>query len=145
MKIKSTKRALLMSVLSLLLCMSMLVGTTFAWFTDSVTSGKNTIQSGNLDVELYYSDKAAGPWTKVTSSTDIFGYNLWEPGYTKVAYFKVVNEGSLALKYTLTADVYSETPGINKDGKNFLLSDYLYTKVVDAGATRADILASTDG
>ena len=54
---KSTKRALLLSALSLLLCVSMLVGSTFAWFTDSVTSGQNTIQSGNLSPEsskFYY-------------------------------------------------------------------------------------------
>ena len=49
---KTTRRALVLSLLSLLLCCSMLVGTTFAWFTDSVTSGKNVIIAGNLDVEL---------------------------------------------------------------------------------------------
>ena len=46
---KQTKRALLASVLSLVICAAMLVGTTFAWFTDSVTSGRNTIVAGNLD------------------------------------------------------------------------------------------------
>lgn len=145
MKAKSTKRALLMSALALLCCVSMFVGTTFAWFTDSVTSGKNTIQSGNLDVELYYAETANGPWDKVTATTDVFGYADWEPGHTRVAYFKVVNEGSLALKYQLTADVYDEIHGKNKDGKDFWLSDFLYTKVVAAGATREEILASTDG
>ena len=52
MKMKSTKKALLTSVLSLLLCCSMLIGTTFAWFTDSVESGNNIIKSGTLDVEM---------------------------------------------------------------------------------------------
>ena len=52
MKAKTTRRALFMSALSLLLCVSMLVGTTFAWFTDSVTSAGNVIQSGTLDVDL---------------------------------------------------------------------------------------------
>ena len=51
---KSTKRALLASVMALLLCFSMLLSTTFAWFTDSVTSGNNIIKSGNLDIELEY-------------------------------------------------------------------------------------------
>ena len=54
MKKQNTKRALLLSALSLLLCVCMLVGSTFAWFTDSVTSANNIIKSGNLDVELYY-------------------------------------------------------------------------------------------
>ena len=148
MKTASTKKALLMSVLSLLVCFSMLIGTTFAWFTDTVTSGQNVIVAGNLDVELYYTDKAdvaADPdsngWTKVTGTTDIFGYNLWEPGFTKVAYFKVVNEGSLALKYKLSADVYEEVAGVNKDEEKFLLSDYIKTALVPVGSTRADILA----
>ena len=52
---KNTRRALFMSALSLILCFAMLMGTTFAWFTDSVTSANNIIKSGNLDVELYYS------------------------------------------------------------------------------------------
>ena len=51
-KTKSTKRALLMSALALLMCVSMLIGSTFAWFTDSVTSAGNTIQSGTLKVDL---------------------------------------------------------------------------------------------
>ncbi len=147
-KNKSTKRALLLSALSLLLCVSMLVGSTFAWFTDSVTSGQNTIQSGNLDVELYYTydaavaaDETSTAWEKVTSTTNIFGYDLWEPGYTKVAYFKVVNEGSLELKYQLAADVYEEKPGKNQAGAEFLLSNYINTALVEVGATRNEILA----
>ena len=51
---KTTKRALFSSVMALILCFSMLVGTTFAWFTDEVKSGVNQIVAGNLDVELEY-------------------------------------------------------------------------------------------
>ena len=47
---KATKKALFMSMLSMLLCVAMLIGSTFAWFTDSVTSGRNKITAGNLDV-----------------------------------------------------------------------------------------------
>ena len=53
---KTTKKALIFSALSLLLCFSMLVGTTFAWFTDSVTSAGNIIQSGTLDVTMEWAD-----------------------------------------------------------------------------------------
>ncbi|MBE6688787.1 MAG: hypothetical protein E7588_05865 [Ruminococcaceae bacterium] len=140
MKKRTTAQALGFSVLSLLLCVSMLIGTTFAWFTDSVSSARNTIQSGNLDVALYYLDDN-DDWMPVNELTDIFGYNLWEPGYTKVAYFKVVNEGSLALNYQLSADVYAETKGINKAGDSFSLSDYIKTSVVEQGVSRDDILA----
>ena len=57
---KSTKRALLSAILALVMTVSMLVGTTFAWFTDSVTSSGNKIVAGNLDVELYMFSKASG-------------------------------------------------------------------------------------
>ncbi len=146
----TTKYALLLSALSLLMCVSMLIGSTFAWFTDSVTSNRNMIQSGNLDVELYYTydaEVAKNPdsdaWEQVTAATDVFGYDLWEPGYTKVAYFKVANKGSLALKYQLSADVFDEKNGVNQAGREFLLSDYIKTALVEPDAGRDDILALT--
>ena len=55
---KSTKKALLTSVLALVLCMSMLIGTTFAWFTDTTSTSVNTIQSGKLDAEMFYKNEA---------------------------------------------------------------------------------------
>ena len=98
-----TKRALLMSVLSLLLCFSMLIGSTFAWFTDSVTSNNNIIKSGNLDVTMKWKDAANGAQqTYVDASTGpIFNYNLWEPGYVEAKNIKIGNAGTLALKYQL--------------------------------------------
>ena len=57
MKRKNIKRnALVTSILSLLLCVSMLVGTTFAWFTDEVVSGVNTIAAGAEMLYEYRSD-----------------------------------------------------------------------------------------
>ncbi len=98
-KTKSTKRALLLSALSLLMCVSMLVGSTFAWFTDSVTSAGNKIQSGTLKLDLELLDKEDG-WASIKESkAPIFNYDLWEPGYTDVKVLKVENEGSLALKW----------------------------------------------
>ena len=134
---KTTKRSLLLSALSLLLCMAMLVGSTFAWFTDSVTSGRNTIVSGQLDVELYYATlDANNEWTdyaSVTASTKVFNENaLYEPGYTEVVKFKVVNAGTLALKYSLDAKIYGETAGKNVYGDMFNLSNYLYTGTLAA-------------
>ena len=52
MKKMNAKRALLMSVISMMLCIAMLVGTTYAWFTDSVTTGVNSITSGTLSVDI---------------------------------------------------------------------------------------------
>jgi predicted ribosomally synthesized peptide with SipW-like signal peptide len=90
MKKSNTKRSLIASVTSLVLCCALLIGTTFAWFTDSVSTGKNTIASGNLDVELYQVKDSTE--TKVDENTKLFNENaLWEPGYTEVVYLKVAN------------------------------------------------------
>ena len=127
---KNTRRALVMSALSLLLCCAMLVGTTFAWFTDSVTSARNTIQAGNLDVVLEYWD--GDSYEEVTSATKLFNdAALWEPGYTEVAYLKVSNAGTLALKYQLSVNVYDEVIGKTADGKDIKLSDHLVFSVVE--------------
>lgn len=102
-KQKSTKRALLMSALAILMCMSMLIGSTFAWFTDSVTSAGNKIQAGTLKIDLKLLENNADgttTWTSLKKSPKpIFDYNLWEPGYTDVKILKVENEGNLALKW----------------------------------------------
>jgi len=129
---KNTKKALLSSALSLLLCLSMLVGTTFAWFTDSVTSGRNKIQAGNLDVALDYYDAKTDDFKEVTSKVKLFNDDaLWEPGHTEVTYLKVSNKGSLALKYQLAVNVYNEIEGMTKDGAKIKLSDYLVFEVVE--------------
>ncbi len=145
-KTKSTKRALLMSVMSLVLCISMLVGTTFAWFTDSVTSANNIIQSGNLDIELEYWN--GSDWVDVKGRSDILTNKLWEPGVTEVAYLRVANAGSLAFKYQLGVNIVSEIEGVNQAGEAFKLSDYIMFGVVEnvngetgAYATREDAIA----
>ena len=101
---KSTKRALLASVMAMLLCFTMLLSTTFAWFTDSVTSGNNIIKSGTLDVEMYWAYGTEAPdsatWTDASTGA-IFNYDKWEPGYVEVRHIKIANEGTLALKYQI--------------------------------------------
>ncbi|MBQ8268130.1 MAG: hypothetical protein IJZ24_00425 [Clostridia bacterium] len=147
-KTKSTKHALIMSVMALFLCFTMLLGTTFAWFTDSVTSANNIIKSGNLDITLEYFDIEADAWKDVKDSADILTGDLWEPGYTDVAYLRIKNNGSLALKYALSVNIISEKSGVNKDGETFSLSDYIYFDVVDgkqpAFADRAEAMAAVD-
>ena len=131
MKRKNTTRsALLTSIISLLLCVSMLVGTTFAWFTDEVKSGTNLIAAGNLDVELYHSDKDDKN-EKVTGSTVLFDdiqSKLWEPGVVVYENFVVANEGTLALKYQLSINFENET-FVNGHG----LSEALKVAVVKGG------------
>ena len=97
---KDIKRSLSSSIVSLVLCFVMLVGSTFAWFTDTATSEDNIIQTGKLDIGMYWSDNNQD-WhnTEGDSATPIFNYDNWEPGYTEVRYIKVTNDGSLAFKY----------------------------------------------
>ena len=98
---KSTKRALLSSALAILMCVAMLVGTTFAWFTDTASTAVNKIQSGILDVDIKdANDNSLKDETlkfhNVNGETNI----LWEPGATfELDSFKIVNDGNLALKY----------------------------------------------
>ena len=104
---KNTKRALLASVLSVMLCCAMLVGSTFAWFTDSVTSTGNKIQAGKLNIDLLVKDTWDGEYKSVKESKEaIFDHDKWEPGYTDVKYIKVETTGNLALKYTLSITPY---------------------------------------
>ena len=70
---KNTKRALLASVLSVVLCCAMLVGSTFAWFTDSVTNTGNRIQAGNLEIDLLMDKEENGTYTSIAGGEgDIF-------------------------------------------------------------------------
>ena len=130
---RATKRALLTSVMALVMCVVMLVGTTFAWFTDTASTGVNKIQAGNLDIKVEYRTTADGNWQLLDNATDLFGAagTLFEPGHTRVVELKITNAGNLALKYKIGMNVVSETAGINKAGNPYKLSNYL--KVATTG------------
>ena len=101
---KNTKKALFSSVLALLLCCSMLIGTTFAWFTDEVKSGTNVIAAGNLDVDVYTADGKS-----VQDAENLFDdVALWEPGAVAYENLTVKNLGTLALKYQLSINFTNE-------------------------------------
>ena len=123
---KSTKRALISSTLALLMCVAMLIGTTFAWFTDTASTGVNKIVSGNLDVKLMYSTDMQ-TWKEATDQTKLFDDNaLWEPGYTQVVYLKIVNAGNLALKYEAGfSKNYTSNRGKNVNGDWYRVDNYL--------------------
>lgn len=123
-KTGGTKRALLTSVLAIVLCLVMLMGSTFAWFTDTASTGVNSIVSGTLDVGLSY--WTGTDWADAENSEDLFDKTaLWEPGYTQIVYLKVKNNGNLALNYAMQITPVHEQVGINVDGNEFKLSDYI--------------------
>ena len=139
---RSTKNALFSSVLALLLCFSMLLGTTYAWFTDSVTSANNIIKSGDLDVDVYYGDPADEKSVEGVS-TLFSDVALWEPGAVAYENLTVVNKGTLALKYQMAMNFLNANYVV--DGE-YSLDDILQVGVVEGGLddtlTRDEVIAS---
>ncbi len=138
----STKRALFTSIMAMVLCFVMMLGTTFAWFTDSASSTGNKIVAGNLDVELLMYD--GSQYVNISKNADpIFGAEnsllaqnenlntLWEPGKTQVAYLAIQNNGSLDLKYTVALDV------MNDEGDLYKAMQYTITPDAKDGAAVA--------
>jgi predicted ribosomally synthesized peptide with SipW-like signal peptide len=116
---KSTKRALLGSVMAMVLCLAMLVGATFAWFTDTASTGVNKIQAGNLDIEIQDENGNAIKnlaWkTQEGTAFDEEQNPLWEPGCTyELTPFQIVNKGNLALKYKIVVTGLEGDSGLLK-------------------------------
>ena len=148
---KATKRALLTSVMALVMCVVMLVGTTFAWFTDTASTNVNKIVSGNLKVDiieensdnhiekLNFTKKVDTP-TDGSTAADI----LWEPGcrYLTVG-FRIANKGNLALKWKAEINkdniVDGKAAPTAKDGKSLL--DVIDFYVVTSTDENADAVA----
>ncbi len=115
---KSTKRAFVSSAIAVIMCVAMLIGTTFAWFTDTASTAVNKIQAGTLDIALEMKD--GDNWVSAEGQTLEFkkaaGHEddeiLWEPGCTyELPELRIVNKGNLALKYKIVIS------GINGDAK----------------------------
>lgn len=135
-RLKQTKTALTMSIVSMLVCCTMLIGSTFAWFTDTVSTGVNQIVAGNLDVTMEYAvlndSGEFVEWKDAQDADSLFTGSLWEPGHTEVVYLKIKNAGSLALKYQFAMSI-SETEAVSiATGKIFKLSDYIKYGITEA-------------
>ena len=152
---KSTKRALLGSVMAMVLCLAMLVGATFAWFTDTASTGVNKIQAGKLDVALEMKD-AAGQWVSAEGKTlnwvkAAAGEQvLWEPGCTyTLPELRVVNNGNLALKYKLVISGIQGDAELNNvidwavtlDGAAYTLGEEHHLAAKNGETVDADVLS----
>ena len=148
---KATKRALLTSVMALVMCVVMLVGTTFAWFTDTASTAVNKIQAGNLDIELQMKD-AEGKWVDAKDATldwvKAEGHEneqvLWEPGAIyKLPELRIVNKGNLALKYKISiSGAKDATPENDKNDLKLLdVIDWTYS-VSGAGGDATAVLGT---
>ena len=163
MKLKSKKSALLLSFTSLLLCFAMLAGSTFAWFTDTATTGVNKIVAGNLKVDivdadgrtsltgdggkLLWTQKVVGEGDGALEAVTTEGLPLWEPGVTFLTQgFKIKNGGNLALKWKMTVNKENVANGkvgsVETPSKSLL--DVIDFSVVTAPAKDADAVAIED-
>ena len=140
---KATKRALLTSVMALVMCVVMLVGTTFAWFTDTASTGVNKIQAGNLDIELQMKDNN-GKWVNAEGKILPFLVEgkipadgtqiLWEPGCTYyVPEVRVLNKGNLAVKFEYVPEALGVT------GKLAEVLELVFKTPVDSDGNDIDI------
>ncbi len=146
---KTTKRALFSSTVALLLCFTMLLGTTFAWFTDSAASDSNVITAGNLDIIVEYTlgDKDTEGnfiWKDLDGADDLFQKGLWEPGHTEVVALRIKNNGTLALKYAANMNIVDETVGKNADNGDITLSEILTVSTLTIEAAGTDPVLGWD-
>lgn len=120
---KHTKRALLGSALALILCFAMLLGTTFAWFTDTAKTNVNNIQAGTLKVDIQREDGYSldGKTLEFHGKGGINDAKFWEPGATyELTPFKIVNKGNLALKFKIDINGFAGTGNEDIDKASLL-------------------------
>ena len=146
-----TKKALFISTCALLFSMLMMAGSTFAWFTDSVSTGSNKITTGSLKVELLHTNAKVTKEEAVTQSTLLFtdknGEAIsWEPGAVAYENFTVKNDGDLALNYRLALDLNNANTiaGTDKSLKNVLKVKVL-PRAVTASDVTEDSLKNAEG
>lgn len=137
----TTKKALFISTCALLFSMLMMAGSTFAWFTDSVSSGTNTITTGKLDVQLLHTNQYVTTAKEVGQNTLLFtdekGKSIdWEPGAVAYENFTVKNSGDLALNYRLALNLNNANTIADT---NKSLKDVLKVKVVKGDVTADDV------
>lgn len=138
MKKKSTKfgKMLITSLVSIALCVFMLAGTTWAWFTDSVTNAGNRIESGTLKIDAYacpqgedgrdggeayfYTNPITGDDMAMaifyeedmidlrTSTEPVINDTNWEPGQSNIKMIKVKNRGTLPARVKISFEILED-------------------------------------
>lgn len=116
----SLYRSLCVSILCMFLSTVMLVGTTMAWFSDSLQTGVYTITSANFSTTVSYctelSSEANTPnnWQRLNpSNTTLFGGGSLSSGDGQVAYLKLVSNSGMPLKYKFTLTASEENGNID--------------------------------
>lgn len=149
---KAVKRSIILCALSLVLCVALLVGSTFAWFSDSITNSGNTITAGNLTAQWSYrtlnDDTAA--YEPVSEELALFSADtVWQPGGSQGYDFKVENVGSVEFVWGLAIDL-ADTAGESQNNLTDVLVVYVDGVKSEVGFTDGAVvingtLAATDG
>lgn len=149
---KAVKRSIILCALSLVLCVALLVGSTFAWFSDSITNSGNTITAGNLTAQWSYrtlnDDTAA--YEPVSEELALFSADtVWQPGEPHGYDFKVENVGSVDFEWELTIDL-ADTAGESQNNLTDVLVVYVdgvksEVRFTDGAVVINGTLAATDG
>ena len=115
----SLYRSLCVSILCMFLSTVMLVGTTMAWFSDSLKTGVYTITSANFSTTVYYctdlsnAEGVPNNWQRLNpSNTTLFGGGSLSSGDGQVAYLKLVSNSTIPLKYKFTLTASGESGNI---------------------------------
>jgi predicted ribosomally synthesized peptide with SipW-like signal peptide len=143
MKKSAAKKTLIASAAAVSLSALLFAGTTFAWFTDSVSSGISTVTSGNLKIgfEVWNGEN----YVAVDENTNIFGdqTDLWEPGHVQTAYVRIANKGSLSLKYNLNMTA-SANNFVNVSTETTNLSNFISFGVQKSSSDPKDTYTSRE-
>lgn len=129
------KRSILMSVMTLMLCLAMVAGGTYALFTDSVRLATH-LQAGNLDITLHRTkleskilDERTGFLEDYTngniidfSNVDPFHPNVFDiregdlivPGSTYTATMRIENKSKVAFGYWVEIVLHGADPELAK-------------------------------
>lgn len=138
MKHKSFKYALFRSMTALFLCLVMWIGTTYAWLTQTMTTEKNILVSGNMDVELQYAKTDSRitniedlEWRTVGPGDELFKEVGWVPSDLDIVYLRVVNKGQIDVMYELNVNLTDEIQGTNTKHEDYWLSQHIYGTVLE--------------
>lgn len=136
------RQALMLSISSMLICAMMLVGMTYAWFTDSAVTAVNAIHTGTLNVDLMYSNtpiqQGNANAQRLYSNSKLFQKTNWTPNTVEVVYLAVVNNGSLPVRYSLALNQVQNNIDVGKGNVNLILNTFRYVIVPQDTPTTID-------
>ena len=137
-KRKSTKIALALSIVAVIMWSVLGTGTSLAWFTDTEPTTKNMFQIGELN--LVVSHLTNGDYVEIDEDTNVFNDEaLYEPGYVQVVYLKVENKGKIPFDYKTAVNILDHTPAKNVFGTTFYLYEHLKFGFI-TGDTEAEVM-----